>query len=185
MTSISAPARRRPRPAIAPLHIQPVWKQVTPGLQQELIAFWNDNNAVRDRGRAAQRAEQAVCLGRDANGVIQATSTAEVRVLPRLLQPMYYFRMFLAKTVRGQAQMMPLFYASRAALQAYNARLPSPESLGVLIELESRFLSQVYTRAYVAEADSTFIGYSPRGLQLRVSYFEGAVLMKPVTPTAG
>jgi hypothetical protein len=36
-------------------------------------------------------------------------------------------------------------------------------------------------RAYEPAADSTFIGYSPRGLQLRVSYFEQAQLL-PLTP---
>jgi len=29
-------------------------------------------------------------------------------------------------------------------------------------------------------AGTTFIGYSPRGLQLRVAYFEGATLLPPV-----
>ena len=79
--------------------------------------------------------------------------------------------------------------AGNAMAAPYNARtvdpetaLPEPESLGVLIELESALLASHYTQAHVAAADSTFIGYSPRGLQLRVSYFEGARLFAPMMP---
>lgn len=180
--SKTAPRKRKAREDATPLQIQPVWKQMTPELKDELVAFWKANDAVRDPTRAARRAEQAICLARDASGAISAVGTAEIRVLPRLLQPMYYFRLFLAKSVRGQEQMMPLFNACRETLQAYNAALPTPESIGVLVELESQFLARFYKRAYVAEADSTFIGYSPRGLQLRVSYFKDAVLLPPVRP---
>jgi hypothetical protein len=176
-------AKRASRSKAAPLQIQTVWKQMTPPLKEELLTFWASHNAVRDPERASNRAEQAICLARDKDGMINAVGTAELRVLPRLLQPMYYFRLFLAKSARGQAQMMPLYNACKSALQAYNAALPAPESIGVLVELESQFLARFYRSAYVAEADSTFIGYSPRGLQLRVSYFADAVLLPPVPPT--
>jgi hypothetical protein len=174
---------RKPRNKAAPLQIQTVWKQMTPELKSELLAFWASNNAVKDPERAVRRVEQAVCLARGSDGAISGVATAELRVLPRLLQPMYYFRLFLSKSVRGQGQVIPLYSHAKAALQAYNAALPEPESIGVLVELESQFLVRFYRNAYVAEADSTFIGYSPRGLQLRVSYFVGAVLMPPVHPT--
>ncbi|WP_189439725.1 hypothetical protein [Rhodanobacter panaciterrae] len=160
----------------------PVWKQVTPELKAELVDFWKNNKAIGDPARAAARTEQAICIGRDADGAICAVGTALIRVLPRLLQPMYYYRLFFAKSVRGQKQMPAFFNRCREVLQTYNASLPTPESLGVLIELESGFLSTFYKQAHVAEMNSTFIGYSPRGLQLRVSYFDGATLLPPVTP---
>lgn len=157
----------------------PVWKQVTPEIKAEVLEFWRRNHAIGDPGRAQQRADEVVCLARDDDGEPCAISTAVIRVLPRLLQPMYYYRLFLAKSVRGQGQVIPFFNKAREVLQAYNASLPEPESLGVLLELESRYLNAYYKQAHVPEADSTFIGYSPRGLQLRVSYFEGARLMPP------
>ena len=69
-----------------------------------------------------------------------------------------------------------MFNRARVVLQDYNASLPQPESIGMLVELESRHLSAEHRRAYVDEGDSFFVGYSLRGLQLRVSYFEGAML---------
>lgn len=168
--------------APVPFEVETVWKRVDAGLREELLAFWKANRAIGDDAQASRRADQAVCIARGGDGALCAVSTAELKVLPRLLQPMYYYRLFLAKSVRGQDQVIPFFNKAREVLQAYNAGLPQPESLGVLLELESRFLAAYYKRTYVAEADSTFIGYSPKGQQLRVSYFEGATLLPPVSP---
>jgi hypothetical protein len=180
--SAGASSRRRDTQAGTPFDVIPVWKQVTPELKAELVAFWTSHKAIGDPARAAARTDQAICIARDADGAICAVGTALIRVLPRLLQPMYYFRLFFAKSVRGQQQMPAFFNRCREVLQAYNASLPKPESLGVLTELESGFLATFYKQVHVAEMNSTFIGYSPRGLQLRVSYFDGATLLPPVMP---
>lgn len=161
------------------IQLVPVWKQVTPELQAELVAFWAAHKAIAQPDLAAARANQAVCVGRDAHGRIVAVGTAFVRVLQRLRQPMYYYRQFFAPAIRGQGQAIAFFNRARQILQAHNAALPEPECLGVLLELESMMLAKHYDLAYVAAADSTFIGYSPRGLPLRVSYFEGARLLAP------
>lgn len=163
--------------------ITPVWKQVTPELKAELLAFWQRNQAV-DETERNERAEQAVCVGRDEQDGICCVGTAFALVLPHLQQPVYYFRQFFAESQRGQKQTVPFFNRCRETLQAYNASLPAPESLGVLVELESDLLATYYNRAHIPQADSTFIGYSPRGLQLRVSYFEGAILLPPVPRSA-
>ena len=162
------------------LEIIPVWKQVTPELKAELLAMWERNQAMRDPAQAAVRAEQAVCIGRDGQGALCAVGTAVVRVLPRLRQPMYYYRQFFSQELRGQKQTVPFFAKAREILQAYNAGLPKPESLGLLMELENPLLSARYNSAEGAAVGATFIGYSPRGMQLRVSYFEGATLLPPV-----
>lgn len=169
-----------PRRSQTPFELAPAWKQVTPELKAELIDFWQSNGAIGNRALSEQRAPEVVCVGRDADGGLCAVSTAVLCVLPRLRQPMYYFRLFFAKSVRGRGQVIPVFNRSREVLQAYNRTLPAPESIGVLVELESRFLSSFYKKAYEPEADSTFIGYSPRGLQLRVSYFSDIVLPPPL-----
>lgn len=156
-----------------------VWGQVTPELQAELVGFWTRHKAIEDAGIAAARVRQAVCIARDGEGEIVAVGTAFLKVLQRLRQPVYYFRQFFAPGFRGKGQAIPFFNHARQVLQAHNAALPSPESLGVLVELENGMLASRYTLAHVAAGDSTFIGYSPRGLQLRVSYFEGARLFAP------
>jgi hypothetical protein len=159
--------------------IIPVWKNVTPEISAELIDLWSRSQAIPDPDKAAARASQAVCIARDASGAICGVGTAFIRALPRLRQPMYYFRQFFTPESRGQKQTIPFFNRARQVLQDYNTALVEPESLGVLVELESHLLATHYTRAYETAAESTFIGYSPRGLQLRVSYFDDARLLSP------
>lgn len=156
-----------------------VWKQVTPQLGEELMAFWRSNKAIVDDSAAATRATQAVCIARDEAGAICGVGTAVIKVLPRLRQPMYYYRQFFAKAMRGRSQLIPFYLQARQTLQAYNASLDKPESLGVLIETENSKLSSAYNHAYEPSFAATFIGYSPRGTHMYVSYFDGAVLRPP------
>ncbi len=159
--------------------IIPVWKQVTPQLGEELMAFWRSNKAIVDDTAAAARAAQAVCIVRDQAGDICGVTTAVVKVLPRLRQPMYYYRQFFAKSLRGKSQFIPVYLQTKQILQEYNTSLKRPESLGLLLETENAKLSTAYPHAHESTFDATFIGYSPRGTNIYVSYFDGAVLQPP------
>jgi hypothetical protein len=158
------------------LAIEPVWKTIDNELGRELVDMWSRTRAIADQFTAQSRSSQAVCIGRDEHGTICAVATAVVRVLPRLQEPLYYYRQYFAPEVRGMGRALPFFNQAREVLAKYNASLETPESLGVLLEVENAQLASRYDRAWVAEAESSFIGYSPRGLQLRVSWFEGARL---------
>lgn len=152
---------------------------MTPVLVEELTAFWRSHKAISDEAAAAARAQQAVCIARDEAGELCGVGTAVIRILPRLRQPMYYYRQFFAESMRGRSQLSPFYRHSRQALQEYNATLEKPESLGVLMETENAKLPSAYHHAYEPAFAATFIGYSPRGTHLYVSYFDGAVLQPP------
>ena len=157
----------------------PVWKQVTPELAAELIEFWRENKAIGNEANAAARAMQAVSVARDEDGALCGVCTAVIKVLPRLRQPTYYFRQYFAKRMRGRNHIRPFHLHAKQVLEDYNASLDKPESLGILLELENSKLASVYNHAYEPAFDSTFIGYSPKGLVLRVSYFKDAALFAP------
>ena len=158
--------------------VSQVWKQVSPELEAELVAFWKKNNAIGADKDAAQRAKQVVCVARDEKGELVGASTAHPRIVPRLRQPMYYYRNFIAESARGQ-QLAPLFLEqSKQALQAYNLGLSKPLCLGIIIELENKALAAHRNEAQWKEG-FTFIGYSPKGLTLRVWYFDGVKLFAP------
>lgn len=160
--------------------IVPVWKQVTPELAQELCAFWSENKAIVDAEVAKRRAPQVVCIARDEAGAIQGVATAMLKVLPRLRQPMYYYRQYFTRAMRGRGQILAFFQHAKQVLQEYNGALATPESLGLLLEIENEKINAAYCHAHEPAFDVTFIGYSPRGQQLRVSYFERAKLMPPL-----
>jgi len=157
----------------------PVWRQVTPALAQELAAFWREHKAIGNLAEAELRAQQAVCVARDENGALCGVGTAVVKVLPRLRQPTYYYRQFFARSLRGRQQELAFFQRCKQLLQAYNRELPRRESLGILLEIENAKIAAAYRRAVEPGFDAVFIGYSPKGLPLRVSYFDDARLLTP------
>ncbi|MUV13706.1 hypothetical protein [Noviluteimonas gilva] len=157
--------------------IVPVWRNVTPELQAELVDFWIGHKAMADAERAKLRAQQAVCVLRDADGALCGVATAFVQVRPRLRQPMYYFRQFIAPEHRRQQQAIPIFKAACEILEAANRA--SPECLGVLMEIENPDLARIFSHVVGARTGAVFLGYSPRGHQLRAVYFQGAKLFQP------
>ena len=162
------------------LEIVPVWKQVTPELSSELIALWARNQALPDPTKAAERASQAVAVGRDTDtGALWGVGTAVLGVVPSFGQPTYLCRQFFDVGARGLRQGIPFFNRMRETLEAYNASLPSPEAVGILFELQNDSMSNRYQGMYEEDARAHFIGWSPRGRQLRVVYFEGARIMLP------
>ena len=160
------------------LEIVPVWKQVTPELSSELIAMWARNRALPDPTKAAERAAQAVAVGRDTEtGALWGVGTAVLGIVPSFGQPTYLYRQFFDVGARGLKQTMPFLNCIRDTLEAYNASLPKPESVGVMFELQNDALSERCRVLYQEEARAHFIGWSPRGRQLRMMYFKGAKIM--------
>jgi hypothetical protein len=160
------------------LDFLPAWMQVTPALSAELVDLWRRNHALANPQKAKLRSLQAVSLVRDGSGRLCGVATAVLRTLPRLRQPLYYYRQYFAPEIRGQGQALPFFLHARKVLQEWNAAQPEPESLGLLLEVENRQLQRHYALAHErAAADAVFIGYSPKGLPLRASYFDDARLL--------
>jgi hypothetical protein len=158
--------------------ISTVWKKVTPELEAELIEFWNANKAVGNDADPGKRAKQAVCIARDEKGQLVGVSTAHPRIVPRLRQPMYYYRNFVAEPARRQKLAAAFLEASKKALQDFNLAQSKPLCLGMLIELENKAIAAHRNEAQWKEG-FTFIGYSPKGSPLRVWYFDGVKLFPP------
>lgn len=161
------------------LEILPVWQQITPGLEAELVRFWCSHRAIADEKQAAARARQVACIARDDSGAIIGVSTAHPRIVPRLRQPMYYYRNFIAEGFRGRQLAAPFLLKTKQVLQDHDLALPTPVCLGIIIELENESLAAHRNDAHWSDTGFTFIGYSPKGLHLRVWYFEGARLFPP------
>ena len=159
--------------------IEAVWKKTSPALEQEMAAFWLAERALNNEAAATQRAKQAVCIARNDAGELIAVCTVQPKLVPRLRQRLYYYRTFVGAQHRNSKLVYPMMLAARQALQDYTLALPQPECIGVIIEFENKGLGQAYRIAHDAPSKFTFIGYSPKGLDLRVSYFDGVQLQTP------
>ena len=102
-----------------------VWNACTPALSEEIIAFWTSENALPAEDDPAERTGQTVVVARDSDGRIAGTCTAYLRVVPRLGQPMYYFRMFFSGGHRRRYSIIPMMKEAQKALSAFNSGLPA------------------------------------------------------------
>ena len=161
-----------------------VWKNQTPALLDEIIAFWAQEKALNTEQLAQQRAKQSVVVMRDEKGGIAAVSTAIARVLPRLRQPMFYYRSFCAEAHRGQNTSIPMMKASQKALHEYVLAMDKPIAIGIIIEIENKMLSEHFKQAFWPRTVFSFIGYSPRELPMYAHYFPEMKLMPPVKAQA-
>ena len=156
-----------------------VWKNTTPELTQEIIAFWTEEKALPKDSKPEARAQQTVIIMRDKDGKIAAICTAILSLTSRLRQPLYYYRTYCAEKYRGNRTVQTMVEQAKKSLFNYNEKLEKPEAIGIMVELESKILATQYVQARHAATNFTFAGYSQRGLPIFVYYFEGYTLQKP------
>lgn len=157
-----------------------VWQKVSEQLSTEIVAFWKAESALPADEDPDKRAKQVAVVMRDGDGAIAAISTVAIKRIPRLQQPLYYYRTFCAEKYRGQHTMLDMLSHCQASLLKYNTELDTPEAIGMLIELESKMLAGRYDEAQNTETGFSFIGQSPRGFNLFVRYFPGFRLQPQV-----
>lgn len=159
--------------------IEAVWKKTTPELEKEIIEFWVSEKALPNEAAAAQRIKQAVCIGRNDEGKLIAVCTVQAKLVPRLRQLLYNYRTFVAAAHRDSKLVYPMAIQARLILQEYTHSLPQPECIGILIEFENKGLGTAWRAATNEETKLNFFGFSQKGFEMRVSYFDNVDLQTP------
>ncbi|MBP6514895.1 MAG: hypothetical protein KA224_06915 [Steroidobacteraceae bacterium] len=166
----------------------PVWQKLDAALEQEVVAFWLAEKVFAAEGPARARAKEIICIGRGADGGIAGVCSAVAKVVPRLRERLYFYRSYVRAADRRKGLALELLKAARPVLESYEASLPAPQCIGVLLEIENRGLADYQGAALWKQTGYAFIGYSPRGLDMRVRYFDGARLqrleIRPPAPAA-
>jgi hypothetical protein len=155
-----------------------VWNKHTPSQIEEIIAFWSTEHALPVAEDAQERAKQAVVLARDGDDRIIGISTAQARIVPRIGQPMYYYRMYSAPAHRGQRTGFTLVEKTQRILQDFTQAERSPAAIGIVLEIENAEYRERYPQA-AWPMGFNFIGYSPRSLPIYAYYFPEAKLLPP------
>lgn len=154
------------------------WQRLDAATGEALRAFWIREQANVAGSEATRRLREVVAHTVDENGEVAAVATATPKILPRLGQPLYYYRCFVGKAWRTERLLRPLMRRTQEVLEAY-ARENDYPCIGMLLELENQGFSDTLRRAHWTGVGFSYIGVSPRGLDLRVWYFRGARLKTP------
>ena len=154
------------------------WQQLDAADGEAIRAFWLREQANVEGDVATHRLAQVVAHVVDESGELAAVATVEPKILPRLGQPMYYYRCFVGKTWRSSKLVRPLLRHTQKVLERYARKHDFP-CIGILLELENEGFADTLRWAHWSGVGFSYIGVSPRGLDLRVWYFRGARLKTP------
>lgn len=154
------------------------WQRLDVATGDAIRAFWLREQANVAGDEATRRLTEVVAHVVDEQGQFAAVATATPKVLPRLGQPLYYYRCFVGRTWRASKLVRPLLRHTQKVLETY-ARANDYPCIGMLLELENEGFADTLRWAHWSGVGFSFIGISPRGLDLRVWYFRGARLKTP------
>lgn len=154
------------------------WQQLDSAVGEAIREFWVREQANVAGDAATRRLAEVVAHVLDEDGELVAVATATPKILPRLGQPLYYYRCFVGKAWRASKLVRPLLRHTQKVLGRY-ARDHDYPCIGVLLELENEGFADTLRWAHWSGVGFSYIGVSPRGLDLRVWYFRGARLKTP------
>ena len=153
------------------------WPQGTPKDGMAVLEFWRREKALVDEVQAQERLREVVLHAGDVNGEVAAVCTVVLMTLPRLGQPMYYYRCFVGRRWRKTRLALRLLDRAFAILEDHAHSNDYP-GIGVLLELEHPGFAKRWRMPVWPWNDFVYIGKSQRNLDLRVRYFRGARLKK-------
>jgi len=148
----------------------------SPQADSDVIAFWQREGALANDSKAEDRLKQIVLHARDGDEVA-AVCTVLPLTLPRLGQPMYYYRCFIGKRWRHTRLVFKLLIRAFEVLEDYARRHDFP-CIGVVLELENARFGETLRAPVWPSTKFVYVGKSGRNLDLRLRYFRGARLKK-------
>lgn len=144
-----------------------------------VLQFWEREDAFTKDINANERLKELVLDARDHDGRVAGVCTVVPMTLPRMGQPLYYYRCFIGAKWRDSRLVYRLLVRAFDVLEAY-ARTHDYPCIGVLLELENERFDQTLRAPVWPGIGFVYVGPSGRGLDMRVRYFRGAKL-KPVS----
>jgi len=114
-------------------------------------------------------------FARDQDGRVAGVCTAIPQNPPRLGQPIYFYRSFIAPRFR-QTLLVFRMLKKAVALLEDDAREHDWPCIGVLLELENDRFGEKGRMPVWPGIDFVYVGKSPRGLECRIHWFREARL---------
>jgi hypothetical protein len=153
------------------------WKLDSQENDDAVLQFWEREGALANDIKAKERLREVVLDARDSDGRIAGVCTVMTMTLPRLAQPMYYYRCFIGKDWRKTRLVFGLLLQAFDVLEEY-ARAHDFPCIGMVLELENSRFGATLRAPVWPSTGFIYVGKSGRNLDLRLRYFRGARLKK-------
>lgn len=151
-------------------------------LEERLVAFWTAHGALSEQ-TARERLSEVICVRLDTDERIVGVNSASAAQAPLVGRRFWIYRRFLAPEADQDAD-REMLAAARTELERGFSGAPG-EPLGLCALVSDRDLIERRPEAVwpIGEPDPgapwprgglVFAGYAAGGVQVRISYFEGA-----------
>lgn len=147
----------------------------------KILALWEKEGAFSNPAMAEGRLREVIAHAVNDAGEVVAICTATAMTPPRLAQPVYFYRCFIAQDWRHTRLVFRILRHATDLLEEY-ARGHDYPCIGILLELENDRFKETLQSPHWQSTGFTYIGKSPRGLDVRVHYFRGARLKPAPAP---
>jgi len=160
---------------IQPAKLLQVYEHHTPEADAAIIEFWEAEKALPryDDDFVLQRVSEVLFVVLNDENEIVGVCSGIPSYFEQIRNHFLYFRVFVRPDWRGlnRGVASSLFYATFDLFDQLKVINGQP-IIGVLTVYESRHLNEVVDFYYSAQhRNQVFLGWTPRGEQIRVSYF--------------
>ena len=157
--------------------IEYVWDEKDPGLKAEIINFWMQEKALPNRKMAIDRLDEVIYIVRlKENGKVVAVMTTYKQFNNLLSHYFYYLRCYVGSNYRRNSLCAQLVCTARDRLNDRFVSGEEHEAIGLITEYENKALNQYRNEAICGKTGLTFIGYNEHRQQVRVYYFDKAMI---------
>lgn len=137
--------------------------RVSEDLRREVAAFWLHEGAIQEASEARRRADELVCLARNAAGEIVGVNTAYISGLRSADDRYFFYRMFIRPRDRHLHLCSALV---RAAVDALRQHRDAAAVKGVVLVTENPKLMRDGGRRLLTRLGWRSVGSDARGLDL-------------------
>ena len=155
------------------MRVEAVWGKLDEETSSRLVEFWRTHGAL-DEAKARERLSQVVCVLYDDDEQVAGVNSVYKAEAPLIGRPFWIYRRFLAPGVDSGEELAMMAAAYEALAPGFSGGAGEP--LGVCAVISGGAFLEANPEAIWPEADFTFAGYHETGAQVRIRYFEGAMV---------
>lgn len=155
---------------------QNVWKDKSPEIKAQIIAYWTALNALPQKEKAEERVEQVVFVIFDEQKQITGVSTVYSALVPTLGFHMLHFRCLIHPDHRQNSLARGIVLKTWSHFNEQANSSDSEMNKGIIMEVENPIINKSRPETVWSDTQMTYVGKSARGLPIRVRYFDGSTV---------
>lgn len=169
VSSDGLPEPSQPLFAFRGFTLTPVYRRTTPGIRDEVVAFWFEQSTLRESCLAYRRSQELVYLARGPDGQIAGTTSVSLGRRTREGLNVYDFRIFIARPHRQPVLARELMSRSRDLLRLDSLTHPAA---GIRLFAEDPKLKRPGIRRYLERQGYRYRGPDRKGQDIWYSPFD-------------